>query len=45
VFVHRDLDAVVVVTSNPDVGYGASGANSSAVFQLLEQQILPAISP
>jgi CubicO group peptidase (beta-lactamase class C family) len=45
IFVHRDLDAVVVVTSNPDVGYSASGANSSAVFQLLEQQILPAISP
>jgi CubicO group peptidase (beta-lactamase class C family) len=45
VFVIRDLDAVVVVTSNPDVGYADSGSNSSAVFALLEERIVPAIAP
>lgn len=44
IFVVRDLELVVVVTSNPDVDGAGTSANSQAVFDLFEDDILPAIS-
>lgn len=45
IFVVRDLDLVVVVTSNPDVDGEGTSTNSEAVFDLFEDEILPAVTP
>lgn len=44
IFVVRDLELVVVVTSNPNVDGAGTSANSAAVFDLFEDEILPAVS-